>query len=653
MEGRHSALSLAHDGIRVDVRKLALQDAGGVLQLLSLLPGLSVSGSAVTVVGRGTPLIYVNGRRISDLSQLSRYDSKDIFSVHIIRNPGVKYGTEVDAVLEIKVRNPEDGLGGRVMLEGSMRERLGHGELLSLVYRRGKVDIFGTATYSYTPRLPKSDIRMTLPDASATALEISADQNDRKRFYSIDVGANYTLSDQQSFGAEYYFDRVPSWLIDSEIATAIRQRDAEERTEQQTTHYRDGNLYHNLNLYYQGQITPRFALRYDMNYVNVSDHATNDFTVTEEDGPRNYHSDLHQSSCLLSGRLQNQLTLGSAMVTVGADAALTHNRQSNEATLETIRQSHSRIRNQLNGAFVSYSQGLQSLMWELGLRYEYNRYVYYEDEMLQEGQSKSYHYVTPTLQLMYQGPVSVSLSYRSQLLRPSYHQLSDRYQYNNRYLYEGGNKYLLPKRVHTASLGLMWRDLMIGADYTYTRDEITFNTSYRPELGAALSMPVNIPSTHRLSLMGQWSPTYGIYRPTLQVMCQKPFVVYEGERFDKPSCSVMLKNHFSLPKRHLSFGINGTYFSGGSQGLSDIDPFCQIDLYAYRTLLDGSLRLSLDVKDLLNSYHPVSHGHFRGLSFSMGSLTRERTISLSVTYYLDRKSHRYHGKSSSSEIDRL
>lgn len=106
------AIRLVPDGRLINVKLLGLQEVEGVFSLLGMLPGLSARGEAISVVGRGTPLVYVNGREVTDLSLLSRYDSKDIVSVKIITNPGARYGTSTRSVLEIKTRNPEDGLGG-------------------------------------------------------------------------------------------------------------------------------------------------------------------------------------------------------------------------------------------------------------------------------------------------------------------------------------------------------------------------------------------------------------------------------------------------------------------------------------------------------------------------------------------------------------
>lgn len=390
-----------------------------------------------------------------------------------------------------------------------------------------------------------------------------------------------------------------------------------------------------------------------MNYFAKKEKAINDFTITKDDITKLHQTDLRQDSWLTSGRLQNFISTKKGLLTIGAEGAYTKNKQRHVATLNSLNQTDSRIENQLYGAFASYSNSFGHLKGEIGIRYEYNKYIYYEREQVITDQSKEYHYFTPSLQIIYQGPVSVNFSFRTMTDRPSYHLLSDRHQYNNEYLYESGNKYLLPKRTEIFSLGAQWKSLSFGAEYIHVKDDILFNTKYNTDLLVALSKPYNVPHTYAVNLQGQWSPIIGIWRPYLQVMLHKPFVEFEEKKYNDLSATIIIRSLFDFKKNGFNFSLNGTLFSGGSQQLNDIASFFQIDFLANKTCYKGKLRLSLGIEDIFSSYNPTAYLGTNGLDIKMKQKPDIRKVSFTVRYFLPTKKNRYDGKASSSEINRL
>ena len=647
------AIRLVPDGRVINVKLLGLQEVEGVFSLLGMLPGLSVRGEAISVVGRGTPLVYVNGREVTDLSLLSRYDSKDIVSVKIITNPGVRYGASTRSVLEIKTRNPEDGLGGRVSLQASQGRRFGLREFASLVYKQGAFDYFLMLSNRSQRSHYGSSTLMELPTAQATKISMEVDQEDKSCSRYLIAGVNYTPSKEHSLGLQYDFTQKPKWEIDSDIQSHISTKGSS-RQEAQHSHYSNKDHYHSLNAYYLGTITPSYQLRYDMNLFFKREEAENKFSL-EQAGqtPKHHRSDLEQRSRLLSARLQHFIQLGQGQLTLGNEAAWTRNKQRHVATLSTLRQADSKIENQLYAAFASYTRAWGSLMAELGLRYEYNKYDYHEAGVLQPEQSKAYHYLMPSVQVALQAPVALSLSYQTKTKRPSYHLLSDRHQYNNEYLYEGGNRYLLPQNTQVLALGAQWQDLQAAVEYQHLHNAIYFYTKYDPALAVALSKPYNIPHSDALDFSASWSPRFGLWRPSLQLLVHKPFLRFEGEEFSDASLMASLRNFFLFRKQGLNFSMEASYFSGGSQELSQVDAYWQMDLSISKTFFDQRLRLSLSLDDAFNTGYSSVTLRARELKIHHAQRPDGRRLKLTLNYSFNMKKNRFKGEDSSSELQRL
>lgn len=646
------AIEIQPDGQKIDVRRLGLNNIGNIYDMLGMVPGLAVRNEEIEVVGRGTPLVYVNGRQLQDANELSRYDAEDIISVKVITNPGARFDASANSVIEIKTRNPEDGLGGNVLVRGDAGSKLGARQYASLIYKKEPFDLFLTLNNALSQNKPSSTTDLGLPDAYHTKLVLDADQTIKQKYRYVITGFNVTLSDKFNVGAQYNFTHVPNYDAKLYVNTLKRQGESIGNEEQHSL-FHDKNHYHNLNAYIRGDISQVYSMRFDMNYFNKDDKTVNHFAVTKEAETNQYVSDLSQDSWLISGRLQNFISVYGGQLTVGAEGSYTHNKQKHVATLSTLNQTDSKIENQLYAGFVSYSRSFGELSGEAGVRYEYNKYDYYEHGVKIAEQSKDYNYFTPSFQLMYRGDVSVSISYRTLTSRPAYSQLSDRHQYNNEYLYESGNRYLLPRRSRTVSLGLQWKSLSAGLDYTHTKDDILYSTKYDNSLGVALSKPYNVPNTHSLNLQSQWSPVVGAWKPTFQALVTKPFYEYDGQKYKDMSATFIVRNLLDFSKSGFNFSLNGTYFTGGSQQLNDVNPYWQVDFLANKIMLKGKLRISLSIEDIFNSYNPTAKLGNDGLTLRMKQRSDIRKVSLTLRYYLPTKKNRYDGRSSSSEINRL
>ena len=93
---------LTKGGIITTVNGSVLSLLGNAMDVIGQLPGVMREDDKFTVFGKGTPIIYVNGRKLTDNNELYRMSSKDIASVEVISNPGAKYGAEVRSVLLVR-----------------------------------------------------------------------------------------------------------------------------------------------------------------------------------------------------------------------------------------------------------------------------------------------------------------------------------------------------------------------------------------------------------------------------------------------------------------------------------------------------------------------------------------------------------------------
>ncbi|MDE6791950.1 MAG: hypothetical protein K2J48_02540 [Muribaculaceae bacterium] len=83
---------LSNGGLLTEVKGTSLSELGTCADVIAQLPGVISNEGVMEILGRGTPVIYINNRKLVDKSELERLSSKEILSVEILFNPVVKYG---------------------------------------------------------------------------------------------------------------------------------------------------------------------------------------------------------------------------------------------------------------------------------------------------------------------------------------------------------------------------------------------------------------------------------------------------------------------------------------------------------------------------------------------------------------------------------
>ena len=112
VKGSLPIIRMKGNAMVTSVSGTVLEKAGTTEQLLDKIPNVTAQDGEINVFGRGTPEIYINGRKVRDLTELDQISAENIKSVEVINNPGARYGAEVTAVIRIATKKVEgEGFG--------------------------------------------------------------------------------------------------------------------------------------------------------------------------------------------------------------------------------------------------------------------------------------------------------------------------------------------------------------------------------------------------------------------------------------------------------------------------------------------------------------------------------------------------------------
>lgn len=103
--------------MKINVANTNLGSGGTAIDVLRKSPGIMVTGdNKVKIFGKGEPLIYIDGVRLTSQEVLKNLPASEIVSIELIRNPSAKYDATGSAVINIITKKGSlQGYNGNLM----------------------------------------------------------------------------------------------------------------------------------------------------------------------------------------------------------------------------------------------------------------------------------------------------------------------------------------------------------------------------------------------------------------------------------------------------------------------------------------------------------------------------------------------------------
>ena len=193
------------DAMRTTVAGTILEKAGTVSDALSKIPSLEAErDGAVKVLGRGDAEVYINGRRVQDVKELSRLRSDQIQHVDVVQNPGARYAAATKAVVRITLKKAQgEGISFQDNLSGIYQYDHTLTNNLDVNYRTGGLDItasFWAGRYGHTKSLQENTLTYYAGPDKIEGVSTQESKNIWKG-WSPQLQVNYMLDENHSFGA--------------------------------------------------------------------------------------------------------------------------------------------------------------------------------------------------------------------------------------------------------------------------------------------------------------------------------------------------------------------------------------------------------------------------------------------------------------------
>lgn len=652
-----SLFSRKPDGVTALITNTPLSRLGTATDILPHLPFVSFKHDELKVFGKGTPVVYINNRKITDLSEMDRINSNEVQSIKVITSPGAEYDATTNAVIRITtIRSADNGWSGSLTHRSTQDRQHSLYDQGNFNYRHGSFDLFGSLVY----REPRSEYRQdNVSRYQDWEIQECRDVLSHDRKFNPSLGFNQVIASRHSLGMKYDFLYTPAMGTEAEdLLTALHNEQLTQELSQSDSRARRTNN-HQLNAYYHWQIADGHTLQFDFDYANYRSHNYQQNRVLQttqaEQLARSHQKAVNEMS---AARLTYQVPVSKGLLKVGGEYADTYSDQRfstwQQQTVGAISDAHSEADQSLSAGFLEYNYNTR--LWTLvgGLRYESARFRYDDNGRRDYDASRNYSRLFPSAIVSYhEDDLQISLSYRALTQRPSYWMLRNNMAYNSPYQYEGGNPQLRSAIIQDLSLSGSWKDWTFNASCQRLSD--IFGSV--PELlsttdSIVLYRPRNFSLIRKLLLSASYDAEIGPWNPCLEVMFHKQWLQLEGTHYNTPGWEFSWQNQCELPADIL-LGCDLNYSTRSYDGYMRKHQDLLLSIYLTRSFLDDRMRINLMFDNVLNTSRDRWSINYQGIYMDKDANYDERCLQLTVSYSFCKVRNKYRGRNASDEIKRL
>lgn len=610
------------DGIITTVTGTPLQSLSTANELLGYIPGVVNNNGIIEIVGKGRPIIYINGRKLLNLSELDQLSASKVKEVKVINNPGARYSGDINAVIRITTeRELGDGFSLSNRAVGGVRTYFYGKDYLDMNYRAGGMDVFATmGSDNGKGKGSRRDIQRYWGAHERINMSIVDACKHSKRLEGK-IGLNYSSAFGHNFGAFYQNTFNPSKSNSTGISSLIVTETMP--TEADKANIEDVKYYENLvDTYYSGiwgkwNVTANFDYlwrksnnRQQIQEV-ISGHPLSELKLHDKSHGRMFAGELHFSRSVGNGRLE----LGSEYT----NTVRTENFFSNTTSINSL---NNEIGEKNIGIYGQYSQTFDRIMLQAGLRYEHINGDYCESGFKTKGQTRHFNEVFPSLAMTLRLKQTIlQFSFSRSYTLPLYSQLSGAVHYVDQYTYESGNPNLKNAFTENVSLNFRYKWLMATTSYKHIHNRIiTSCTEYqdKPDV-ILLSKDNSIKNADNIELIVSAMPGYigNFYYPVAMagVVSQFYTIDFRGreKRMNSPMFLIRFNNIFKLPQEFMIY-TNLNYMSSFDSENIHMGHLCQLDVSFFKAFnMHWDVRLAFN--DIFNTAKKRKVAIFSGLYY--------------------------------------
>lgn len=647
VKGHSSPVEVNKGKILVDVSKSYLKTMPESSDILMRVPGLRLSGTELSVVGKGTPLVIIDGME-SSVDDLLKLQPSRISSISLDRNPDSQYDAESHSVLVVKT-NSEVKPSVQISNHTYFGRKISNQTSLNAIYSKNK--ILQSIQYVFTNQNHYDHVQDY--DAITSSEATIKDRVDYSPLYwsdthSFQYGGKWSIAKPHGLSWQYTgkFSKGGNSYEMSESITGPKSADLLSDIFEKT--HSSSNRF---DLVYSWQIDSIRAIDVSSQYVLYKPESSQRISYKNQQNPLLTNNESTSQS--LTMKAEYTADRDWASIKTGFRYGLI-NSDSNSKYLGS--DYFTRFSSNLFGVYGQMESDYDVWGWSAGLRCE----GLYDEITDRAGNvSRKEWGLFPSVEIYTDGLtdwLDIDVSYTGRIQRPSLSELSATYQYVNSLVVSSGNPSLKSARTDDLQLDFtLWGNFDVCFDaIRYTNPTIAAGEMLDGNM--ILFRPLNVDKSKRLLIdltyEKQWNVISCMLNAGLDIT--KTNIPYMGSSLDiggtSPYASIMIDGKF---KKGWTASCGFDYVGKSYELMTEYDPTYNLTASISKSFLDKHLQVTLSGYNLINGMKDVWHDRF-GYYETFQTADRDRRyVRLSLRYIFNNFKNRYSASEESEEAQRL
>lgn len=649
--------------LKFDIQNPVFSSIPEPMDVLARLPGIQVSPDkeSLTILGKGTPLIYRGNQRMS-LEEFNSLSVDDINSIEIIKNPSSKYEADGRSILLVTLK-VSDTEGAKLNFSEtlSFKQNFNNYNSINGSYKKRKLTLKGNFAYNdlqtweshrFAFEIPKNDI--------ASNYEVLIDKNDRVQI-NTGGGVFYQFNDTDYLSVNTNVKlQTDSFPIETE--TYLKQGVQEDFILTKTgnnnrKNFVSANLNYNKKVLSTGNLFT--GLQYSSFVQKLNTTISNNYNsmgfVNSQDRQQQYQINVLAYRLDVEKSLENgfKWEIGTNVSTAKASAL------TNIQFLESIGMTNLEFDySETNMAGYSQISGNlnENVNFDVGFRVENNKVqgAAQTDNIPLVNRENTNLIPKAMLNIEIDSTKSLTFNYGRSIIRPDYSRASSISAFINPFLEGSGNVNLLPTITEELTANLQVKNNSLSINYLQKRNPMYFTIDYEEGADNAVFSLRNLERESGLDISLTAPITKGIWTSTNFVMISTRWISDSSATVNlaKPYIYAYTDQQFKIAiDTTVSIGAWG--FTKRSEGIFNRNALVSFNAALTKTFFK-KLHLSFRWNDITRAMNFEEAYSINGVNANGVYFADGREIAFSLKYALGRiKDPSYKNKDVDENLDRI
>ncbi len=491
----------ANGNFKIDVQNPIFSSIVDPLEVLSKLPNIQISPDreSISVIARGTPLIYLGNQRIT-LDEFLGLSVDAMESIELINNPSPKYEAEGQAVIVVHLKKNTDK-GAMLSLGETLSFRQNTNNYLSSngSFSNGEWNLRGNLNYNVIGQWESNTFAFAIPEENIYSDYLVLIPDNHRVQVNTGLGFYYPMNDNDyvSFNTTY---RLQTDDADFETTTFVQEGTEEDEVLSEPKNDNRRN-YFSSNFNFNKKIAADWNLFTGLQYSSFSQKLDTDIFNNYNDEGFSLDQSRYQEYEIgsLAARIDVEHTISK---NVKSEFGLSWNEARADAhsnVLQLDSQQEMAVdydyNEKLYASYLNFSSNLtDKLDVNIGARVEHNEVNGTLNNETSPAISRKNTKIFPKASLNFKvdSTKTLSLNYSRNITRPDFSRTSSVSVFINPFLEATNNINLLPTIAQRISSNLQWKNKSFFLEVYQKENPSYYAISYEPMDTIATLSPINL-----------------------------------------------------------------------------------------------------------------------------------------------------------------